>query len=174
MPALKNPRQVALACARLAVERKAENVVVLDVHKLLYLTEFFVIATGQSDRHLRALADEMTDELKESGVERFGLEGVEDARWVLADFGGVIVHLFNDKARGFYDLEGMWADAKKVKTAGGEADADEPADEAPPAKRKAAKAAAKEKTPADLRKQAKHKAKKARNKAAKKAAKVKS
>ncbi len=168
MPALNNPRQVALACARIASERKAENVVILDVRKLIYLTEYFVVATGQSDRHLRALADEMTDELKESGVERFGLEGLDDARWVLADFGGVIVHLFREDARAFYDLEGMWSDAKRVKTA--DEAGDEPADDAPPAKRKSAKAAAKEKTPSDLRKQAKHKAKKARNKAAKKAA----
>ena len=112
---LLTPRQVALGCARLIGERKGKDVAVLDVGKVLYMTEFFVIATGQSDRHLRALAEEMTERLAERGVRRYGLEGVQDARWVLVDFGGVIVHLFLEDSRGFYDLEGLWSDAKKVK-----------------------------------------------------------
>ena len=108
-------RQLALTAARVAAENRGRDVVVLNVRKLTPIFDYFVIATGTSRRQLHAMADEIERVLgKELGSERLGIEGYEGSRWILLDFGEVVVHLFDEEARQYYDLENLWCDAEQV------------------------------------------------------------
>jgi ribosome-associated protein len=104
----------AIALARVADENRAEDVVVLDLRGLTSIADFFVIATGTSDRQMRAVIDHMDELAKPAGQKRFGLAGYETAQWILADYVDVVVHLFNAEKRHYYDLELMWGDAPRI------------------------------------------------------------
>lgn len=93
---------------------KAENVLILDVRELTVITDFFVVASTRGSRQSNAIADEMHRAGKELGLHELGREGRADAPWILLDLGGVVVHLFTDEQRGFYDIESLWADAPQV------------------------------------------------------------
>jgi ribosome-associated protein len=95
-------------------ERKAENVVVLDVRKLTSYTDAFIIASGRSNRQVSAIGQHISTELKKHGIKPFSVDGLEEGKWVLLDYGDVIIHVFYDETRRFYDLEGLWADARRV------------------------------------------------------------
>ncbi len=106
---------MAQLCRELAENRKAENVVVLDVRKLSSVTDFFVIATGTSEPHLRAIESEIFDQLQEEhGIKPHVTEGSAQTNWIVADFFDVIVHLMKTDVRERYDLEGLWSDAPRV------------------------------------------------------------
>ena len=90
-------------------EAKAENVVTIDLAGKTSIGDFMVIATGRSDRHVGAIAEQIGRKLKESGVGRVRLEGLEACDWVLIDTGDIIVHVFRDEVRDFYNLEKMWS-----------------------------------------------------------------
>ena len=94
-------------------DKRAKDIVVLDLHAVSASLGWFVIATGESALQLRALEHGVLDELKEHGVRPRGIEGPSD-RWILLDYGSIIVHLMSPDARAFYDLEGLWADAERV------------------------------------------------------------
>ncbi len=111
---IRNARQMAVACARLAADMKAAEIAVLDVGPFLQLTDYFVVATCTNPRHLSATAEEIVRTLKRQGIRCLGKEGKSDAPWLLIDFGDVVVHLFQTERRSFYDLEGLWADAKRI------------------------------------------------------------
>ncbi|TYP57583.1 ribosome silencing factor [Thermosediminibacter litoriperuensis] len=111
---IKNPRNVALIAAKILSDKKAEDLVVLDISSISIFADYFVIATGRSSIHVRALADEVEEKLSENGCKIIGKEGYEEARWVLLDFADVIVHIFDEAGREYYDLERLWADAVKV------------------------------------------------------------
>lgn len=104
-----------LARARLAVEtaldKKAEDVIALDVRELTSFADTFVIATGTSDRHVRAIVDGIVEALTRAGEPPLGVEGTEEGRWVLIDATDVIVHVFQREARQLYALERLWSDA---------------------------------------------------------------
>ncbi len=108
-------RPLAVACAKACDEKKATRIVVLDVRKLTFITDYFVIASTASDRQARAITDDLRARMRERDVRERGVEGLNDARWILQDFGDVVVHLFHESQREFYDLEGLWADARKVR-----------------------------------------------------------
>jgi ribosome-associated protein len=109
-------KQLALACRALADNKKAENLVVLDVRKLSTVTDFFVIATGTSEPHLRAIENEVLDGLRrEHDLKPVHTEGSAQSHWVVADFFDVIVHIMSADVRAHYDIEGLWADAPRVK-----------------------------------------------------------
>jgi len=109
-------KQLALACRALADNKKAENLVVLDVRKLSTVTDFFVIATGNSEPHLRAIENEVLDGLRrEHDLKPVHTEGSAQSHWVVADFFDVIVHIMSADVRAHYDIEGLWADAPRVK-----------------------------------------------------------
>lgn len=91
---------------------KAEGVVGLDVRGLCSVADFLVICTGRSNRQVMAIGEQVVTYLKKQGRKAFGVEGLEDGRWVLLDYGDVVVHVFYEDVRTFYDLEGLWADAK--------------------------------------------------------------
>ncbi|MFB3883359.1 MAG: ribosome silencing factor [Armatimonadota bacterium] len=103
------------AAARAAlVAKRAVNPVVLDLREITFITDYFVICHGTSNVHIRALSEAVLDALKEAGVRPAGVEGREGARWVLLDYGDVIVHIFAEEEREFYSLERLWSDAPEV------------------------------------------------------------
>ncbi len=107
-------RQKAELCARLLAERKAENLAVLHVGPLVGYADYFLLASGHSSRHVQAVAEFVRDEMAKRGLKALGVEGMAEGTWVLLDFNEVIVHVFHDPIRHFYDLEGLWADAPKI------------------------------------------------------------
>lgn len=116
----ENPRAHALArnMAKLVLDKKALDVVILDVRGMTSYADYFVIASGESDRQVAAMAQHVHTELKQKeGLSPVGHEGMETGRWVLLDYGEVVTHLFFNEVRGFYDLEGLWADAAREQVA---------------------------------------------------------
>ncbi len=107
-------REVAILAAHAAAEKKASDVVALHVGPVLVITEYFVIATGASDRQVAAIAEEVEMRLKAAGVHVIGREGEREARWVLLDFGDVVMHIFQPEERDFYRLERLWGDVERV------------------------------------------------------------
>ncbi|MDA8137131.1 MAG: ribosome silencing factor [Desulfobacteraceae bacterium] len=99
-----------------AVEKKAQDVVVLDLRGLTSIADAFIICSGRSNRQVGAIADQIQRFLKKKAVKPLGVEGQSEGHWVLLDYGHVIIHVFYDETRRFYDLEGFWADAKRVVT----------------------------------------------------------
>ena len=108
-------RAFALAAAEVAAGRHCSNIVVLDLRGKSPATDYFVIATGTSDRQMRAVADEICEVAKEQGQQRFGRAGYEQARWILLDFIDVVIHIFDREYREYYDLELLWGDAERLK-----------------------------------------------------------
>jgi ribosome-associated protein len=109
-------KKLALLCRDLAENRKAENIAVLDVRAVSSVTDYFVIASGTSEPHLRAITDEITDELKaEYGLRPRAVDGTLQTAWVVLDFFDVIVHVMRADVRERYNLEGLWGDAPQVK-----------------------------------------------------------
>lgn len=109
-------KKLATLCRELADNKKAENIVVLDVRKLSSVTDYFVIATGTSEPHLRAIVDEITEELHEAhSLRPRATDGTMPTAWVVLDFFDVIVHVMRADAREHYDLESLWGDAPQVK-----------------------------------------------------------
>lgn len=112
-------RKLAQWCRELAENRKAEEVVVLDVRKLSSVTDYFVIATGTSEPHLRAIHDEIVDRLQaEKGLRPNTVEGRTDSNWVVIDLVDVLVHVMRKDVRERYDLEGLWGDAPRLRRTG--------------------------------------------------------
>lgn len=107
-------RARALRIAKVAHAVKAEDLVIYNLNALASFTDFFVICSGNSDRHVQAIADAVETTMEASGVHLIGKEGYEQAQWVLLDYGDVVAHVFYPEARTFYQIEKLWADAPKV------------------------------------------------------------
>ena len=107
-------QRTAVAAARAALEKKAENLVILDLRGISGYADFLVIGSGTSDRQLEAIADSVDKELSAQGHRVIGSEGQRGGRWVLLDFGDVVVHVFHQDERMHYDLDGLWADAPRI------------------------------------------------------------
>jgi len=99
---------------RTAVDKKAENPVIIHIGALSSFTDYFVILTANSDIHARTIVDEIRKRLKEKGVSPVSVEGYENASWILLDYGDVIVHVFRPEVRELYALEHLWMDAPRV------------------------------------------------------------
>ena len=109
-------KKLALLCLELAENKKAENIVILDVRELSSVTDYFVICTGTSEPHLRAIVDEINDKLREAHALRpRAMDGTLQTAWVVLDFFDVIVHVMRAEVREHYDLEGLWGDAPRVR-----------------------------------------------------------
>jgi ribosome-associated protein len=98
--------------------RKASGLVVLDVRGLTSVADAFIICSGRSNRQVMAIADYIKQDLIKQGISLLSIEGKREGHWVLMDYGHVIIHVFYEPQRSFYNLEGLWVDAKRVKTAG--------------------------------------------------------
>ncbi len=105
---------MAITCAKIADEKKAQDIIVLDISKLTFIAEYFVICTGINERQLQTITDEIKAKLKKLSIQNIGTEGYNEAKWILMDYGDVIVHLFSKEMRSFYELELLWGDAPKV------------------------------------------------------------
>jgi ribosome-associated protein len=112
-------RQLALACARACDEKKATDIVVLDVQKLTFVTRYFVICTTAHPRQARAVGEAVADVARALGEPVLGREGFGDGEWVLVDLSDVVVHVFSADRRAFYDIESAWADARRVRWVSG-------------------------------------------------------
>ena len=104
----------ACLCARAAADTKAKDVVVLDMRGVTPIYDFLVLATGSSRRQMHAIAEHVDDVMRDVGDARLGIEGYEASRWIVQDYGDVVVHVFDPEARDYYALEDLWADAAKV------------------------------------------------------------
>ena len=107
-------RGFAIAAAKVAAERHCANITVLDLRGKSPATDFFVIATGTSDRQMRTVADEISEVGRGCGFNRFGSAGYEQSKWILLDFIDVVVHIFDNEYRNYYDLDLLWGDAKRI------------------------------------------------------------
>ncbi|MCH2129354.1 MAG: ribosome silencing factor [Pirellulaceae bacterium] len=107
--------QLALAAADTAEENEGRNVVILDLRKVSPLFDYFVIATGSSRRQMHAMSEEIDHKLEDDmGDRRLSIEGYQDSRWILLDYGTIVVHLLDEEIREYYDLESLWAEATYV------------------------------------------------------------
>jgi ribosome-associated protein len=114
-PQADRARALAIMAARVAEETRGTDVRVLDLRGLTEVVDYFVVATGSSRRQMHAMADEIEKAVKKDLHDRKrGGEGYEEGRWIVLDYGDVMVHLFDAEARGYWDLEHLWSDAKRV------------------------------------------------------------
>ena len=104
----------AFLCARVAEENKGRDILVLDMRGLTPLYDFFVLATGTSRRQIHSIVEEIDAALRAEGDARQGIEGYDSSKWVVQDYGDVVVHVFDADARGYYALEELWADAPRL------------------------------------------------------------
>jgi ribosome-associated protein len=97
-----------------ASEKKALNLIVLDVRDLTSIADVFIICSGRSNRQVNAIADSIVAKLKKHKIKPLSIEGTGEGHWVLLDYGHVVIHVFYEPVREFFDLEGLWADAKRI------------------------------------------------------------
>jgi ribosome-associated protein len=110
----KSSKELAKLCAKAALDKKAEDLIILDVRKLCSFTDFFVIISGRSTRHVQGLAEAIEAELRSKRLSTSKAEGLNEGTWVLLDYSDVVVHIFYSETRKFYDLEGLWHDAPRI------------------------------------------------------------
>jgi ribosome-associated protein len=113
-PDLSDPGELAHRIVDLASDKKGSDIVMLRTAELTTMADYFVIASGRSDRQVQALSHAIVDALRDEGVRPLGVEGQASARWVLIDYGSVIVHLFAPEEREYYGLERLWSNAAQV------------------------------------------------------------
>jgi ribosome-associated protein len=111
---LLDPAQLARTAVDAASDKKASDVLLLDVREITTIADYFVICSGNNSRQIQAIADSVDDELRKQGARLINREGVADTGWLLLDFGDIIVHIFGPKEREYYRIERLWSDAKTV------------------------------------------------------------
>ncbi|MEM6688958.1 MAG: ribosome silencing factor [Planctomycetota bacterium] len=112
---IEEGRRLAAAAVRVAADNNGSNIMVIDVSSQSAEFDFFVLVTGSSRRQLHAISEQIDDALeKDLGDSRMGIEGYQESRWIVLDYGNVVVHLFDDETREYYDLESLWADGRPV------------------------------------------------------------
>jgi ribosome-associated protein len=109
-----NSLELVKRAAQIALDTKALDVVLLDLRGVTDMTDFFLIASGTSDTHVRSIGEHVMEEMKKEGFRANHVEGLEKGRWVLVDFVDFVVHVFHPTLRNFYQLERLWADAKEI------------------------------------------------------------
>lgn len=127
MTATPQALELARIAAHAATERKAADIVVLDVSETLVITDLFLIASADNERQVNAITEEIEDRLREAGHNALRREGVRDGRWALLDYGDVVIHIQHDDEREFYGLQRLWADSPAVEIEGLSAPESDPA-----------------------------------------------
>jgi ribosome-associated protein len=112
------PEEAVRLAVQAAEEKKAENPVILDLREVASFTEFFLICNGSNPKQVQAISYSVEDSLRKAGKRPLHIEGYNSAEWILLDYGDFIVHVFNNTARRFYDLERLWRDAKRLEIPG--------------------------------------------------------
>lgn len=110
---MNGKEMAAIACAALE-DKKASDIKVIDIQEITTIADYFIIASGSNRNQVQAMADEVEESLGRAGVEMKQREGYETANWILLDFGDIVIHLFDEENRLFYDLERIWRDGKLV------------------------------------------------------------
>ena len=103
--------QKAKFIVELAQDKKAQQILVMDMKNAIAITDYFIICSGGSTRHVKTVADTIVENMKKSGFHVWHIEGYEEGRWILLDYGDAIVHIFDEEVRKFYELERLWRDA---------------------------------------------------------------
>ncbi len=109
-----DPKDAAILSARVLSDKFARDITVLDVQALVDIADYFVVCTGINERQIRSMVQDLDHAMTGHGLPKLGIEGTTEAKWVLLDMGDVIVHIFTQEARAFYDLEMLWGDAPRV------------------------------------------------------------
>lgn len=104
----------ARLCLEFIRERKAVDPILLEVEKLTFITDYFLIASGNSSRQVQAISGHVQHKMREAGFRASGVEGRQEGHWVLLDYGDIVIHLFYQPVREFYDLEGLWIEAPRI------------------------------------------------------------
>ncbi|MCS7216002.1 MAG: ribosome silencing factor [Thermodesulfovibrio sp.] len=107
-------KQKAQKVAEFLSNKKAQDIKILELKDLTIITDYFVICSGESTTHVKALTEYLQDSMKQQGYKLYGIEGFSNANWVLLDYGDVIVHIFLEDTRRYYDLERLWLDAPRI------------------------------------------------------------
>ena len=108
------PKRLALLIRELALDKKAEDPIILDISKLTSMANYFVITHGNSDPQVRAIGEHVQEQLKAKKIRVLHAEGFDEGKWILLDYGAVILHVFYHQTREFYGLERLWGNAKRV------------------------------------------------------------
>lgn len=118
MKVLKNmeSREKSRLCINAVLNKKALDLILLDVRKVSSFADYFIICSGQSSRHVQGIASSIEVSLAKEGIYPLGIEGLTQGSWILMDYNEVIIHIFYKTIREFYDLEGLWSDAKRIET----------------------------------------------------------
>lgn len=111
---LKDSKVMMEEIVKLLDEKKANNISVLNIEDVSLIADYFIICSGNSTTQIKALSDHIEEKLKEQGITYNNKEGYRSATWILLDYGNIVIHIFDKEARGFYDLERLWSDAKVV------------------------------------------------------------
>lgn len=109
-----NSKEKALKIANILDQKKASRIEILEIKDLSIITDYFVICSGESTTQVKALAEHLEEKLSEEGIRPFGVEGAAYGSWILLDYGDVIVHIFIEEKRQYYDLERLWLDAPRI------------------------------------------------------------
>ena len=109
-----NGKERVLLCVNASLKRKAKDLIILNVKELSSFADYFIICSGTSDRQVQAIAESIQENLKENGILPLGIEGERIGKWVLMDYEDIIVHIFYEPIREFYDIERLWADAPRM------------------------------------------------------------
>ncbi len=104
----------SLLCLKAAIEKKAQAPVLLELKGISSFTDYFLLCSGKSDRQVQAIAQGIEEALRKKGIRPLGEEGMTEGRWILIDYGDVVIHIFLEPVRKFYDLEGLWIDAPHI------------------------------------------------------------
>jgi ribosome-associated protein len=104
----------AIHCARIGEDNKAKDIVILDLRGITPIFDFFVLMTGASRRQIHTLAEEIDAYMRSEDEKRLSIQGYQASRWVVQDYGDIVAHVFDQESRGYYALEDLWADAKRV------------------------------------------------------------
>jgi len=104
----------SLFCLKAAIEKKAQDPVLLELKGVTSVTDYFLLCNGKSDRQVQAIAQAIQETLKKKGIRPLGQEGTVEGKWILLDYEDVVIHIFLEPVRQFYDLEGLWIDAPRI------------------------------------------------------------
>ncbi len=107
-------KELALLLSQTAYDKKAEDLIVIDVRGLSSFTDYFVVMSGRSTRHVQGLADAIGAHMRKKRISQSSAEGYNDGQWILLDYNDVVVHIFYHESRSFYDIEGLWHDAPRL------------------------------------------------------------
>lgn len=109
-----NTKEQALLAAYAAVSKKAQNIVILDLQGISLVADYFIVVSGRSHVQVRSIVEAVDEKMQEEGIHRKQMEGYQEARWVLLDYADIVVHIFLEEVRQYYQLERLWADAEEI------------------------------------------------------------